>query len=113
MIGRVLGVLIGAAIAATGYGIWRPAAFARFVDLSHVGLGDFGQHRTVVSFLIMAVGAAVALAALQRPPERKRAPKAAVMFTEPEATAVFAPAPAEALAEPDSHAMASEPAPVH
>lgn len=75
MIGRIVGFLAGAAIAATGYGMLKPATFARYVDLSRVSLGPFAEYRTIVCWLIVAAGAVVALAALQRPSGggRKRA----------------------------------------
>ena len=66
MIGRMVGFLIGAAIAVTGYGMLRPAPFAKYVDFTRFGLGPFGEYKTVVCWLIVGFGVAVALAALQR-----------------------------------------------
>jgi hypothetical protein len=84
MIGRVVGFLFGVVIAATGFGIWRPATFARYVDFSQVELGDFGQYKAIIAWLIMAVGAAVAVAALQRPSSRPATRKAALSLGEAE-----------------------------
>ena len=94
MIGRVVGFIFGVAIAATGFGVWRPAAFAKFVDFSKVEMGDFGQYRTILAWLIMAVGTAVALAALQRPSLRPAKPAAALSLddAEPGAHAELTPA---------------------
>ena len=63
MIGRLLGLLAGAAIAALGYGLWKPVAFAKFVDpkyldLAHVELGPFAPYKTVLAFMTMALGLA-------------------------------------------------------
>jgi hypothetical protein len=95
MIGRVVGFLFGVAIAATGFGIWRPAAFAKYVDFSRIELGDFGQYKAIICWLIMAVGAAVAVAALQRPSSRPAKRKAALSLgeTEPEPEEAHAPPP--------------------
>ncbi len=112
MIGRILGVIIGVAIAATGYGLWRPATFGKYVDFAHFNLGDFAPYHSLVAWLIIVVGAAVAIAALQRPEPRRKTSLAATVLSEPEAELVFAtappaetpvvdaPAPAAAEAEP-------------
>jgi len=89
MIGRLLGLLAGAAIAALGYGLWKPLEFAKYVDpkyldLAHIELGPFAQYRTLIAFMTIALGAAVALAGVQRrtgPPKEKKRP-AATLFTE-------------------------------
>jgi hypothetical protein len=103
MIGRVVGFLFGVAIAATGYGVWRPAEFAKYVDFAKVELGDFGQYRTVLSWLIMAVGVAVALAALQRPSSRPARRKTALSLGEVESEPHPAPAPAPFAFHEESH----------
>lgn len=93
MIGRIVGFIIGVAIALTGYGVWRPAALAKYVDFSHVALGDFAQYRSLVAWQIMAVGVVVALASLQRASERRRPRPAAAMFGAAEAASAHEPPP--------------------
>ena len=41
MIGRIVGVIVGAAIALTGYGMLKPAVFAKYFDFSKLSLGPF------------------------------------------------------------------------
>ena len=72
MIGRVAGVIIGLALAVFGYGLLNPAPFAHVIDLAHVKLSDFDQYRSLVAYMIIIVGGAVAIAALQRPAQRRR-----------------------------------------
>lgn len=71
MIGRLIGLIFGLAIAAVGYGMWKPVEFAKYVppkylDLSHVPLGPFAPYNTLVYGLIFILGVVVALASLQR-----------------------------------------------
>ncbi len=70
MLGRIVGAVVGLAIAALGYGLWKPATFAAFIDLGRVDIGPFAPHRPLVAGLIIAIGLAVALAAVQR--QRRR-----------------------------------------
>ncbi len=94
MIGRIVGFVAGAAIAVTGFGMLKPAPFARYVDFSKIPLGPFGDHKTVVCWMIVAFGVVVAVAALQRSSgearRRKRSP----------APVVFAPADDEPAIAP-------------
>ncbi len=87
MIGRIVGFLVGAAIAVTGYGMLKPAQFAKYFDFNTVSLGPFAEYKTVVCWLIVALGLVVALAALQRssgrgdaPRPRRKAPSASAPF---------------------------------
>ena len=75
MIGRIVGFLAGAMIATAGYGMLRPAAFAKYVDFTRLSLGPFTEYKTVVCWLIVALGLVVALAALQRPSGRGEVPR--------------------------------------
>ncbi len=83
MIGRIVGFLVGAAIAFTGYGMLQPAPFAKYFDFTKLSLGPFVEYKTVVCWLIVAFGLAVILAAVQRSsglggaPRRKRKAPAA------------------------------------
>ena len=67
MIGRIIGFVIGLAIAVTGYGMLKPAMFAKYFNFSKLSVGPFGEYKTLVCWMIVALGAAVAVAALQRP----------------------------------------------
>jgi hypothetical protein len=80
MIGRIVGFVAGAAIAATGYGMLKPAMFARYVDFSRLSLGPFAEYKTIVCWLIVAAGLVVALASLQRPAGTGRKKAAPVEF---------------------------------
>jgi hypothetical protein len=74
MIGRLVGLVIGLAIAAAGFGLYKPllaAKYETFIDFARLSLGPFDMYRTVISFLIMAIGVVVAVAALQRETSRK------------------------------------------
>ena len=74
MFGRLVGLVIGLAIAATGFGLYKPlvaAKYETFVDFTRLPLGPFDQYRTIVAFLVMALGIVVALASLQRETSRK------------------------------------------
>jgi uncharacterized membrane protein len=117
MIGRLLGLLAGAAIAALGYGLWKPAEFAKYVepkylDLAHVELGPFAPYKTVLAILTIVLGVAVALAGVQRrsgPSKEKKRP-AAALFSE----AAASPAPFTFDAEPEGgHEAAAEPEAAH
>lgn len=75
MIGRILGLAIGLLVLASGFGLWKPAVAARYqhvVDFAGLPLAGFDQYRGLVSWLVMALGLAIALAALQREPDRPR-----------------------------------------
>ena len=90
MIGRIVGLIVGAAIALTGYGMLKPHLFARYYDFAKLSLGPFAEYKILVCWMIVALGAVVALASLQRPsggPKRKRA--APVVFAPTESE--FAP----------------------
>ncbi len=103
MIGRLLGAAAGIAVALFGYGLWKPAAFAKYVDLAHFDLGPFGLYRTLVAGLIMAVGVAVVVAALQRRTTRAKARPVATLFSGAEE----APASPPAHDTHDTHAPAA------
>ena len=80
MIGRIVGVIVGAAIAVTGYGMLKPQLFSKYFDFTKLSLGPFSQYHTLVCWLIVAVGVVVALAALQRPSGNGKKKKAPVVF---------------------------------
>lgn len=104
MLGRLLGFVVGLGIAAFGYGLWKPATFAKYVDLSHVPLGPFATYKTVVCGLIIALGLAVALAALQRRSTRKSQLPKVTMLSEPEPARTPAPGDeAFQIASEDGH----------
>ena len=74
MFGRLVGLVIGLAIAAAGFGLYKPqiaAKYETFVNFAKVPLGPFDQYHTIIAFLIMALGVVVALASLQRETSRK------------------------------------------
>ena len=86
MFGRLLGLLAGAAIAALGYGLWKPVEFARYVepkylDMAQVELGPFAPYKTLIAFMTIAVGAAVALAGVQRRGTPRKQRPAAPLFS--------------------------------
>jgi hypothetical protein len=90
MLGRIVGFVAGAAIATAGYGMLRPAVFAKYLDFSKLSLGPFAEYKAIVCWLIVAFGAVVAVAALQRPTGgRRRRPSPPV-----------SPAPAQAARTP-------------
>jgi hypothetical protein len=104
MIGRIVGLVVGAVMALTGFGMLKPHLFARYYDFSKLSLGPFAEYQTLVCWMIVALGAVVALAALQRTsdgPRRKRAAPAVFAPAEPE----FAPLHAE-LSHPEPAAEA-------
>lgn len=85
MIGRLLGLIVGLAIAAVGYGLWKPVEFARYIppkylDLSHFPLGPYEQYKAIVAGMTVALGLVVALAALQRQSRPKRTRPAPTLF---------------------------------
>lgn len=91
MIGRIVGTLVGAATALVGYGMLKPALFVKWFDFGKLSLGPFDAYRTIVCGLIVAFGAVVVLASLQRPTGvRKKRP----------APIAFAPAEAEPARSP-------------
>ena len=100
MNGRIVGVIVGAAIAVTGYGMLKPAPFAKYFDFTKLSLGPFVEYKTLVCWLIVAFGVVVALAALQRPSGGSRKKRAAPV--------IFAPAEPEPAHAAPSH---PEPAP--
>ncbi len=67
MIGRIVGFVAGAAIAVTGFGMLKPAIFAKYFNFSKLSLGPFSEYHTLVCWMIVVVGLVVALASLQRP----------------------------------------------
>ena len=66
MIGKIVGFIVGAAIAVTGYGMLKPQLFAKYYDFTKLSLGPFAEYKTLVCWLIVAIGGVIALAALQR-----------------------------------------------
>ncbi len=82
MIGRLLGVVVGAAIFALGYGMWKPATFAKYYDLSHVPLGPFAAYSTIVYYMIMILGVVVALASIQRKGRQRAQRPPVTMFAD-------------------------------
>jgi hypothetical protein len=104
MIGRIVGVIVGAAIAVTGYGMQKPQTFARYFDFAKLPLGPFAEYKTIVCWMIVAVGVVVALAALQRPSGGRKKRVAPVMFAPAEPEPVHAePAHAAPVPAADSH----------
>ncbi len=94
MIGRIVGFVAGAAIAAAGFGMLKPALFAKYGDFSKIPLGPFADHKTVVCWMIVAFGVVVAIAALQRSSgaaARRKRPPAPVVFAPAEDEPVIAP----------------------
>ena len=94
MIGRIVGFVAGAAIAAAGFGMLKPALFAKYVDFSKIPFGPFADHKTVVCWMIVAFGVVVAIAALQRSSgaaARRKRPPAPVVFAPAEDEPVIAP----------------------
>jgi hypothetical protein len=80
MIGRIVGTLFGAAIALLGYGMLKPALFVKFFNFSKLTLGPFDEYKTLVCWMIVAFGAVVALASLQRPTNVRKKRAAPVTF---------------------------------
>ncbi|MEI9964816.1 MAG: hypothetical protein WDM92_08965 [Caulobacteraceae bacterium] len=72
MLGKVVGVVVGLAVAAFGIAAWKPALLAQAVDLSRVDFGPYAAYRTTVCWLIVAVGLAIVLATAQRSTERAK-----------------------------------------
>ena len=98
MIGRLFGLIVGAAVFVLGFGMWKPAMFSKYVDFSHVPLGPFAMYKMIVYGMIMGLGVVIALAALQRKGASKSTRPAAVMFADE-------PAHAPAAAHDDDHAF--------
>ena len=118
MIGRLLGLIVGLAIAAVGYGVWKPVEFAKYIppkylDLSHFPLGPYEQYKVIVVGLTMALGLAVALAALQRPTRSKSTRPVPTLFMSAEgdhapAHDPFSIAPAASHGDDHGHAAAHD-----
>ncbi len=113
MIGRIVGALIGAAIAVTGYGMLKPALFARYVDFGRLSLGPFAEYKVVVCWLIVAFGLMVVLASLQRPTRKaaRRRPKPTV-FAPAEPVLADEPGPSPMAAPEDAPPEAPRPEPM-
>jgi hypothetical protein len=104
MIGRIVGILVGAAIALVGYGMLKPALFAKWFDFSKLTLGPFDEYKTLVCWMIVAIGAVVALAALQRPTNKRRKPAAPATFAPAETAPAHSPMTLSLMdPEPDAH----------
>ena len=112
MIGRIVGIVVGAALAITGYGMLKPAIFVKFFDFSKLSVGPFAEYKILVCWMIVALGAAVALAALQRPSGgatgRKKSAPAMFESDGPEPAPVHGPLlmdpePAVHLAHAEAH----------
>ena len=56
MIGKIVGFIVGTAIAVTGYGMLKPALFVKYYDFGKLTLGPFAEYKTLVCWLIVAVG---------------------------------------------------------
>ncbi len=86
MIGRLIGLIVGLAIAAFGYGLWKPVEFAKYVPTKYVNpatfpLGPFAEYKLIVIILTIALGIVVALASLQRQGRSKSSKPAVTLFT--------------------------------
>jgi hypothetical protein len=84
MFGRVVGAFIGLLVLATGFGLWKPqtaAGVEHVVDFAKLPLAGFDQYRSLVAWLIMAVGLAVVVAALQREPPKKSTKLGVTLFS--------------------------------
>ena len=104
MFGRLLGLIVGAAIAVTGYGMLNPHPFAKYFDFGKLSLGPFAEYKTVVCWLIVALGAVVALASLQRPSGGGKKRVGPVVFAPSEPEVAHAAAPhAEPAHAPEAH----------
>jgi hypothetical protein len=112
MLGRVIGVLAGLVFIAIGVGLWRPELVPHGVVL---GVGPFEPYKSAVSGLMAAVGAVVAIAALQRPraSRARRSPGAAAMHApgDPPGPGPGHPVAAEVVPEPHAQAIIDEVAP--
>ncbi|HEX4097159.1 MAG TPA: hypothetical protein VHX64_10550 [Caulobacteraceae bacterium] len=107
MIGRIVGTLVGAAMALLGCGMLKPALFVKYFDFSKLTLGPFDEYKTLVCWMIVAFGAVVALASLQRPtgaPRRKRA--APVTFAPAETAPAHSPMTLSVM-DPEPDAIAA------
>jgi hypothetical protein len=74
MFGRVTGLIVGLLVLVSGFGLLEPQVVGRYehaIDFARLPLGQFDLYRPVVATLIMMLGAVIAIAALQREPERK------------------------------------------
>jgi hypothetical protein len=120
MFGRIAGLVVGLLVLASGFGLWKPATAARyehFLDFARLPLAGFDQYRTLVAWLIMALGAAICVAAVQREADKPKSARIGVTLLsgdeEPVAThQVYAdeaePQAQEAFVEADGAAHAHE-----
>ncbi len=106
MIGRIVGIVIGAVISITGYGMLKPAIFAKYFDFSKLSVGPFAEYKTLVCWMIVALGVAVALAALQRPSGGSSGRKKV-------APAMFGSEGSEPAAKPTHGPLLMDPEPSH
>ena len=114
MIGRLFGLIVGAAVFVLGFGMWKPAIFSKYVDFAHVPLGPFGMYKSIVCGMIMGLGVVIALAALQRKGASKSTRPAAVVFAdEPAHDHAPAPTPDDHAFKIDSHDDHGHAAPAH
>ena len=101
MLGRVVGVLAGLILIAFGAALWRPDLVPHGVVL---GVGPFAPYKSEVSGLMAAVGAVVAIAAMQRPraSRARRSPGAAAMHgpSDPPGPGAGHPVAAEGVPQP-------------
>lgn len=88
MLARLFFLIVGAAIAAAGYLLWRPEALAHPI---HVQLGLFEPYRAIIAALLGEVGFAVAVAGLLRRSASRRAAAASPHIAIPAARAVLHP----------------------
>jgi len=106
MLGRVVGVLAGLILIAVGVGLWRPDLAPHGIAL---GVGPFSPYKSEVSGLMAAVGAVIAIAAMQRPraSRARRSPGAAAMRApaDPPGPGAGQPVAAEAVPEPLAQAV--------
>ena len=112
MLGRVVGVVAGLILIAVGVGLWRPDLVPHGITLS---VGPFSPYKSEMSGLLAAVGAVVAIAAMQRPrTSRARRSGAAAMQGpgDPPGPGAGQPVAAATVPEPLAQAVAyhAEPA---
>ena len=110
MLGRVVGVLAGLIFIAVGVGLWRPDLVPHGVVL---GVGPFSPYKSEVSGLMAAVGAIIAIAAMQRPrtarARRSAGAGAARAPADPPGPAQGHPVAAQVVPEPVVQAVVQPP----